>query len=139
MRVRIKRLDDIELPQYSRSGDAAFDLPSSKDLTIEPGDTKTVPTGLALEIPKGHVGLVWDRSGLASKYGMHCFAGVVDSGYRGEVKVVMHNFGEKAFAVKKGMRVAQLIIQPVAEVVLEEADELSESTRGDKGFGSSGH
>ncbi|MFH1133133.1 MAG: dUTP diphosphatase [Nanoarchaeota archaeon] len=138
MRITIKRLDEsIGLPAYSHAGDAAFDLPAAQEVVVQPGSTAKIGTGIALAIPPGHVGLVWDRSGLAAKESLHCLAGVVDSSYRGEVCVVLHNLGDKPFVVKKGMRIAQMLIQPVERAELVEGD-LEETTRSSKGFGSSG-
>ena len=91
-----------------------------------------------MAIPEGHVGLIWDRSGMAAKHGLHCLAGVVDSGYRGEIGVVMKHLGDEPFTVEKNMRIAQMLIQPVAAATIEEADSLEETDRGKDGFGSTG-
>jgi dUTP pyrophosphatase len=90
-----------------------------------------------MAIPEGHVGLVWDKSGISLK-GVHRLAGVIDSGYRGEVQVVMANLGGESFEVKKGMKVAQLLIQPIQEVNVIETEDLEETSRGENGFGSTG-
>lgn len=128
----------LEPPTYAHPGDAGFDLRAAEELVIEPGARKLTPTGLRLAIPEGFVGLVWDRSGLAVKHGVHCLAGVIDSGYRGEVKVVLQNLGGKAFTVERGMRIAQLLVQPVISAELVRVDNLEETTRGEGGFGSTG-
>jgi dUTP pyrophosphatase len=98
-----------------------------------------VKTGLAFAIPSGYVGLIWDRSGLAAKHGLHKLAGVIDAGYRGEVGVVLINHGSESFTVEKGMRVAQMLIQSVERVSLTEVEDLDETKRGEGGFGSTGH
>jgi dUTP pyrophosphatase len=137
--VRMHRLDKtVELPTYAKKGDAAFDLRSAEEKTVKPGEKTIVKTGLSLAIPEGHVGLVWDRSGIAAKHGMHCLAGVIDSAYRGEVGVVMKNLGDCDFVIEKNMRVAQMLIQPVATAKLIEVEELEETDRGAGGFGSTG-
>ena len=94
-------------------------------------------TGIKMAVPQGYVGLVWDKSGISLK-GVHRLAGVVDSGYRGEVKVVMINLSDTPFVVEKGMKIAQMLIQPVENVDVTEVDELEDSTRGEDGFGSTG-
>ncbi|MFH1409023.1 MAG: dUTP diphosphatase [Nanoarchaeota archaeon] len=140
MNLPVSRLHDhAELPVRNHEGDAGLDLKACEDITINSGERTLVPTGIAIAVPKGHVGLVWDRSGLAVKHGMHCFAGVIDEGYRGEVKVVLQNHGNHPFKVEKGMRIAQLIIQPVLHLEPKEVDSLDETARAGKGFGSSGH
>jgi len=139
MKIKIKRIDkEIELPRYSRKGDAALDIRSAEDCTIKPLERKIVKSGVALELPEGYAGLVWDRGGIAAKHGIHTMAGVLDSNYRGELMIVLKNLSEKDFEIKKGDRIAQLLIQPVIKADVEEVDELSESNRGDKGFSSSG-
>ena len=130
--------DGLEEPGYAHPGDAGLDLRASEALVIEPGARALVPTGLRFAIPEGFVGLVWDRSGLAVKHGLHCFAGVIDSGYRGEVKVVLSNLGTAPFAVERGMRVAQMLVQPVAAAGLVRVESLEDSRRGEGGFGSTG-
>ncbi len=137
MKVQIKRVDkEIELPKYAKKGDAALDLSSAEEHIILPSEKKNIRTGIKMAIPEGHVGLVWDRSGLAAKHSIHTIAGVIDSGYRGEIGVVLVNLGKEEFRVQKGMRIAQLLIQPVADAELEEVSELEETERGASGFGS---
>jgi dUTP pyrophosphatase len=101
------------------------------------GEVKAIATGIQVEIPAGYVGLVWDKSGI-SLNGVHRLAGVIDAGYRGEVKVVMANLGGKDFSIEMGMKIAQLLIQPVVEVAVVNADDLEETPRGKNGFGSTG-
>jgi dUTP diphosphatase len=130
--------EDIEAPAYAHPGDAGFDLRASTECGVPAGGRYIVPTGLRFAIPCGFVGLVRDRSGLAAKNGIHCLAGVIDSGYRGEVKVVLQNSGDQQFTVEKGMRIAQLLVIPVATAELVRVENLEESVRGEGGFGSTG-
>lgn len=138
MKLKVKKIQvDAKAPHYSHKGDAGLDLFSSVDSVLNKGEVKAVPTGIQVAIPEGHVGLIWDKSGISLK-GVHRLAGVIDSGYRGEVRVVMANLGEKLFVVKRGMKIAQLLIQPVMDVEVVEVDELEETSRGQNGFGSTG-
>ncbi|GAH35301.1 unnamed protein product, partial [marine sediment metagenome] len=93
--------------------------------------------GIRMAVPDGYVGLVWDKSGISLR-GVHRLAGVIDSGYRGEVRVVMVNLGNEAFVIEKGMKIAQLLVQPVTEVKVVETEELETTSRGEEGFGSTG-
>lgn len=139
VQIKMHRTDkEVELPFYAKQGDAAFDLRSSEEKTLKPGEKHIIKTGLRVAIPEGYVGLIWDRSGMAAKHSIHCLAGVIDSGYRGEVGVVMKNLGESEVNIEKNMRIAQMLIQPVASAELVEVDDLDESERGVGGFGSTG-
>ncbi len=111
---------------------------SLEDVEIPPVSRSLIKTGISLQIPKGFVGLIWPRSGLAVKSGIDVFAGVVDSGYRGDVGVCLYNSSSEAVNVKKGDRIAQILFQPVPYFQLTEVSELSSSERGEDGFGSSG-
>ena len=126
------------LPEYSSADAAGADLRASEALTIPPGGRAAVATGLQLEIPSGHVGLVWPRSGLAVRHGIDTLAGVIDSDYRGELRVVLINHGPEPFQVAVGDRVAQLIIQRVERVGFVRAAALDATGRGEGGFGSTG-
>lgn len=138
MKVLIKKISpEARTPVYGHQGDAGFDLFSCLQLTIKPGETATVPTGLQMAIPSGYVGLIWDKSGIAMS-GVHRLAGVVDSGYRGEVRVVLTNLGKEPFIIHSGMKIAQMLIQPVQTVEIVEVDSLDRTTRGEGGFGSTG-
>lgn len=138
MELRVKRIHkDAKLPLYQHRGDAGLDLFSSVDLVLSAKEVKPIPTGIKVAIPEGYVGLVWDKSGLSLE-GVHRLAGVVDSGYRGEVQVVLANLGGKPFAIKRGMKIAQLLIQPVTRVKVVETEELDKTSRGENGFGSTG-
>jgi dUTP pyrophosphatase len=137
--VKIHRTDKtVDAPTYAKKGDAAFDLRSSEEKLLKPGEKHVVKTGLRVAIPEGFVGLVWDRSGLAAKNGIHCLAGVIDCTYRGEVGVVVKNLGHDDFLVEKNMRIAQMLIQPIATATLTEVEELDETVRGAGGFGHTG-
>ena len=141
--VAVRRLrDDAVLPRQAYAGDAGLDLASCERVVLAPGERATVPTGLAVEIPEGYAGFVQPRSGLAARHGIGVVnsPGLIDSGYRGEIRVVLLNTdARQPFTVEPGMRIAQLVIAPVATVRLVEVAELAASSRGDRGFGSSAH
>jgi dUTP pyrophosphatase len=139
MKLKIIRLDkDIPTPRYMREDDVAFDLYSRESHTLKPMEWKLFGIGLKMEIPKGYIGNIRDRSGLAVKYAIHTLAGVIDPGFRGEVGVVLINLSNKDFNVEKGMRIAQMIIQQVEYVDIVEVDELSDAERNQNSFGSTG-
>ncbi len=139
--VQVKRLDkDLPLPRYAYEGDAGLDLLSAVDVTLEPLRRTLIPTGLAVAIPSGYAGFVQPRSGLALKAGLSMAntPGLIDSNYRGELKVAAVNLDpETPIVVKRGDRIAQLVIQEVPVVDLVEVDELDDTERGAGGFGSS--
>jgi dUTP pyrophosphatase len=138
--VAIRRLrPDAHVPRQAYEGDAGLDLAACDPVVLEPGERAVVATGLAVEIPEGFAGFVQPRSGLAARHGIGIVnaPGLIDSGYRGEIHVVLLNTGRESFAVEAGMRIAQLVIAPVAAVRLIEVDELATSERGSRGFGSS--
>ena len=139
--IRFQKLDSAAvLPVQAHLGDAGMDLVSIESATIPPGGRRLVRTGLAVEIPVGFEGQVRPRSGLALKNGITVLnaPGTIDAGYRGEIGVVLANFGDAPFAVEPGMRIAQLVIAAVAEVAIEVSDTLSSSERGAGGYGSTG-
>jgi dUTP pyrophosphatase len=138
--LKVKKLNpQAALPERKREGDAGLDLYSLEEVIIEPNQIKAVSTGIAVEIPSGYFGLIKDRSGLALKYGLHCLAGVVDENYRGEIKVVLANFGKEKVRLPAKSRIAQLIIIPyLRNVEILEVENLSSTERGEKGFGSTG-
>ena len=140
--VQIQRLDDgLPLPVQAHPGDAGFDLRSTVDLVLAPGERAMIPTGIAVAIPEGHAGLVQPRSGLAARHGLGLVnaPGLIDPGYRGEVKVIAINLDPKeSFEVHRGDKIAQLVVYPVPAVTLREVVELPPSERGTAGFGSSG-
>jgi dUTP pyrophosphatase len=138
--VAVRRLrPDAEIPGQAYEGDAGLDLAACEPAVLEPGERAIVPTGVAVEIPEGYAGFVQPRSGLAARHGVGIVnsPGLIDSGYRGEILVVLLNTGREPFSVEAGMRIAQLVIAPVASVRLVEVDELAASERGTQGFGSS--
>jgi dUTP pyrophosphatase len=138
MELKVKRIHpDAKVPVYGHPGDAGMDLFAVLDRTLAPGEVFAVPTGIQVAIPAGSVGLIWDKSGISLK-GVHRLAGVVDAGYRGEVQVVMINLGKEPFTVKKGMKIAQMLIQPVTGVRIVESETLDDTSRGEGGFGSTG-
>ena len=133
----IKRLTETSTtPTKANSSDAGCDLYSDEDVIIKSGESVLVSTGVAMAIPENHAGLIWDRSSMGVK-GIHRFAGVVDSGYRGEVKVCLFNTGED-YKIVRGDRIAQILIQPVPNIELREVEDLNNTERGIGGFGSSG-
>jgi len=141
LNVRILRMHpDATLPLYAHEGDAGMDLCSVKDYIIHPGKREMIQTGLAMAIPLGYEGQVRPRSGLAKKYGIMVVnsPGTVDSHYRGEVCVLLINHGEDPFVIKKGDRIAQLLIKKVERATFEEVLVLDETVRGADGFGSTG-
>ena len=143
MDLPVRRLRaDAVLPSQAYAGDAGLDLAACEGVTLEPGERATIPTGIAVEIPDGYAGFVQPRSGLAARHGIGVVnsPGLIDSGYRGEIRVVLLNTDMRnAFTVKTGMRIAQLVVAPVAAVRPVEVEELAVSERSDQGFGSSAH
>jgi dUTP pyrophosphatase len=139
MEIKVKKLHpDAKLPRYAQAGDAAVDLFTVEAVTIEPGEWKTIPTGLAMELPPGYVGLVWDKSGLSHKYALKSLGGVLDSGYRGELHVGLANLSQESFTFEPGQKVAQLLIQKMEQADFTLVDELSSSERGEGRYGSTG-
>lgn len=142
IQIQIKPLDQgVPMPRYQHDGDAGLDLSSRIDFVLKPGERAIVPTGIAVAIPRGCAGLVLIRSGLAARHGIQCVnsPGLIDSGYRGEIAVILLNTDKReAFVVRRGDRIAQLVIQRVEEVALEKVDEFDDTTRGTGGFGSTG-
>ena len=139
MKLKIKKLTDSAIvPSYAYLDDAGFDLYTNEDITLGNGKRSIISTGIAMEIPKGYAGLIWDKSGLSTKHGLKTLGGVVDSGYRGEIKVGMVNLGDTPYTFRTGEKIAQMIIQRKEVCEIEESDELDNKERGDKGFGSSG-
>lgn len=137
--VRIKKLkDDAQVPLYKRPGDAAFDLFSCEDWTLQPHEQHIFPIGIAMAIQQGCAGLIWDRSGMGAKHGIKVLGGVIDHTYRGEIGVGLINLTKVPYEVRKGDRIAQMLIQPVYTAELQEVDDLDETARGEGGFGSSG-
>ena len=139
--VRVKKLrENAVLPSYGSDYAAGADLYACNAVTVEPGATEFVQTGLALEVPAGYAGLVYARSGLACKKGLAPAnkVGVIDADYRGEIMVALYNHSSQAVEIEPGERVAQLVITPYLTAVFEETVELSDTVRGEGGFGSTG-
>jgi dUTP pyrophosphatase len=139
VKIRVKKIhNDAILPSYAHEGDAGMDLFSVEDRIISSGERALISTGISVELPRGHVSLIWDKSGIAAKSGIKTMGGVIEHTYRGEYKVVMLNTSKENFEVKKGQKIAQFLVQPIMTAEVEEVSELSETARGDGGFGSTG-
>ncbi len=136
--LRVSVEGEGQLPRYASEGCAGADLHASETVEIRPGQRTAVPTGIRLELPVGHVGLIWPRSGLAIRSGIDTLAGVIDADYRGEVCVVLVNHGTETVVLHAGDRIAQLLIQQVERARFVAAVGLSETERGAQGFGSTG-
>jgi dUTP pyrophosphatase len=140
--LRIKKLKpEAILPSYAREGDAGLDLFAAAQVIIAAGKSALVPTGIAIELPPGTEAQVRPRSGLALKHSLTVLntPGTVDEGYRGEVGVILINHGASSFTVEPGMKIAQMVVSPRIQVAVEEVAELSDTQRGEGGFGSTGH
>ena len=139
MKIRVKKLHpDAQIPNIAHVGDAGCDLFTTESLTLKPGERGQVSTGIAMEIPLGYVGLIWDKSGISHKGGIKTLGGVIDSGYRGEFLVGVINLGKEIYTFEKGNKIAQLLIQKIETPIFEEVKELSDTNRGGDGFGSTG-
>ena len=137
--IKCKKLLDVaSVPTRAHEHDAGWDLYSSELAFVISSKRKVVSTAISLVIPDGYVGLIWPRSGLAAKKGIDVFAGVIDSGYRGEIKVCLYNSSGINFEINKGDRIAQIIFHKLPQTEMLEVDSLDDSIRGDSGFGSSG-
>ncbi len=138
MEIKVKRIHkNAKLPCYGHTGDAGLDLFSVMECVLKGGEARAISTGIQVAIPAGYVGSIWDKSGISLK-NIHRLAGVVDSGYRGEIKIVLTNLSTEAFSIEKGMKIAQMLIQPVIKVKVVDSEVLDETTRGENGFGSTG-
>lgn len=139
MKLKVKLTDGAELPRHAKEGDAGLDLTSRDTVTLSAGETKVVGTGVAIELPKGYVGLVFPRSGLGSRgVNLSNCVGVIDSGYRGEIKAPLHsNRRDEDMTIERGDRVCQLVVMPYVSCECVEVENLSDSVRGASGFGSS--
>ena len=142
-KILIKRLSkEISLPKYETTGSSGMDLAANiaGNISIDPGKTAIIPTGLALSVPKGFEVQIRPRSGLAAKKKISVLntPGTIDSDYRGEIKVILINQGQETFKVEKGLRIAQMVVCPVVQAQIKEVEDLSETERGKGGFGSTG-
>lgn len=142
MDIPVKRIDpDVPLPRYAHEGDAGLDLTAACDVTLAPGERAFIPTGIAIAIPEGHAGFVQPRSGLAMRTGLSFVntPGLIDARYRGEIKIIAVNLDrETPIEIKRGDRIAQLVIQAVVHAELIEMNDLDATSRGEGGFGSTG-
>jgi len=139
IKIKIKKINpEAIIPHYSHEGDAGMDIYSCEDVVIKANQRALVSTGLAIELPEGYVSLIWDKSGIASKFGITKMAGVIEHTYRGEYKILLFNTSNQDYIIKKGQKIAQLLVQPIITAEVEEAQELSETSRGEGGFGSTG-
>lgn len=137
--LKIKLLrTEAKLPRYHHDDDAGFDLFSMEDKTLKPGESHLFRLGIASEIPHGWYVALRDRSGFAARHGLHNLAGTIDAGYRGEWGIIMVNLGKKAVKIKKGERIGQGILLPAVQAKITETEELSQTKRGEGGFGSTG-
>ncbi len=139
VKLKIKKLNaEAKLPSYAHEGDAGLDLFSNEeDFILKPNYRKLIGTGISIELPPGFVSLIWDKSGVASN-GIKTMGGVIEHTYRGEYKVILVNLSSKDYEIKKGQKIAQLLIQKIETAEIEETENLSDSVRGKKAFGSSG-
>jgi dUTP pyrophosphatase len=139
MQIKFKKLNENAIaPQYAHLFDAGMDLFCLENISVAPNERVQIGTGIAMEIPEGFVGLIWDKSGLSHKSGLKTVGGVVDSQYRGEIKVGMINLSDETYHFESGHKIAQMLIQKVEQVDLLESDSLSDTSRGEGGFGSTG-
>lgn len=141
MKIQIKQIEgaeDIPLPSYGHPGDAGLDLYAREEVTLLPGERKSIPTSIQMAIPDGYVGLIWEKSGLAFKHGIKTYGGVIDAGYRGEIMIGVMNVGGDPYTFERGHKVAQMLIQKVELVALEVVEKLDDTSRGEGGFGSTG-
>lgn len=134
----LKLSKGAESPEYAFGTDAGFDLKALEDVSIFPFEQKEARTGIAIEVPKGYVGIVRDRAGIVQKMNVHTVAGTFDSGFRGEVSILLVNMNDKTIEIEKGMRIAQIILIPVVKAKIVEVKKLSETERGERSFGSTG-
>jgi deoxyuridine 5''-triphosphate nucleotidohydrolase (dut) len=139
MKLKVKKLvREAILPDFAHYNDAGMDLYCVEKILIKSGEKVQIRTGIAMEIPDGYVGLIWDKSGLSHKFGLKTFGGVFDAGYRGEILLGMVNLGQEDYVLEVGNKVAQMLIQKVEQPEIVEVKELSEGLRGERRFGSTG-
>lgn len=139
MKLQVKKLTEAaKIPTFAHGGDAGMDLYAVEATAIPPRGRVQIPTGIALAIPEGFVGLIWDKSGLSHKAGLKTLGGVVDAGYRGEILVGIANLTDEVYSVERGDKIAQILIQKVEHPEIEEVASLGDTPRGGQGFGSTG-
>lgn len=139
MKLEVKKLDpEAKLPTRAHSDDAGLDLYSIEECVLAPRERRVIKTGIAVAIPSGYVGLIWDKSGLAAKAGLKTMGGVIDAAYRGEIQVIIANLSDAPYIIQKGSKIAQLLIQKVEIPEVCGVSKLDDTLRGDGGFGSTG-
>ena len=139
MKIKFQKiLSGAIVPSYAHPGDAGMDIFSAEDIVLETGKRKNIRTGLKMELPKGYVVLIWDKSGLAFEHGIKTMAGVIDCGYRGEIEIVLVNLSDKDYRIERGKKIAQMIIQKIETAKIEIAGKLNDTLRSEGGFGSTG-
>lgn len=139
MKIKIMKIDEgAKVPMYACPGDAGMDLFSNEDVFILPGKRVLISTGICVEFPEEFVALIWDKSGIALKKGLTKIAGVIDSSYRGEWKIALFNLGSEKIQINKGDKIAQVLFQRIEKAQVEIVESLSETSRGEGGFGSTG-
>lgn len=139
MQIKIKKIDkEAILPKVALAGDAGMDLYSAEDKFLNPGERASVKTGIAIKIPQGYAGLIWDKSGVSHKQGIKTLGGVIDSNYTGEWFIGIVNLGKESFEIKKGQKIAQVLFQKISLPEIELVEELEETNRNNNGFGSTG-
>src|SRR5690349_929548 len=139
MKIKIKKLHkDAVIPKYAHPGDVGLDLYSMEDYDLKPGERKLFFIGIAMEFPVGYAAIIKDKSGISTQGGLHTLGGVFDAGYRGEYNVCLINLSKKTYSILKGHKIAQLVVFPVAIAQIKEVNKLSESSRGEGKFGSTG-
>jgi len=139
MKIQIKKIHpDAKIPKFALVGDVGADLFSVVDAVLKPGERVSCPTGIAIKIPKGYAGLIWDKSGISQKSGIKTLGGVIDSNYTGEWLIGLVNLGKEDYIIDKGQKIAQVLIQKVEIPEIEEVEQLEETNRNDGKFGSTG-
>lgn len=139
MKISVKKIHpEAIIPKRAHKNDAGLDIFCYEDFEIEPDERKSILTGIAIQIPEGYAGLIWEKSSLSHKYGLKLTGGVIDSGYRGEIQIGMINLSKSTFKFEKGHKIAQLLIQKIELPECIEVTNLEDSIRGEKGFGSTG-
>jgi dUTP pyrophosphatase len=139
MKLEVKKLySEAKLPTRAHNDDAGLDLYSVEECILKPEERRAIKTGIAVAIPSGYVGLIWDKSGLAAKAGLKTMGGVIDAAYRGEIQVIVTNLSDALYEISKDSKIAQLLIQKVELPEICEVSELDDTPRGESGFGSTG-
>lgn len=139
MNVKVKLFENGKPPEYANLGDAGMDVFSSVSFFLNPGERMTIPLGIGLEIEGNHVAWLVDKSSLPKDLGLHLMGGIIDSSYRGQIHATVINLSDKPISFERGRKIGQILIQPVIRAQFELVENLSDSLRGEKGFGSSGN